>query len=96
MPGTHCSTQSDSKSKYSCCCVHLHSDPFSPRHIFYSATVNISAFFFSSVLLCPLVYSERKRWRESGEKDRQWGHPQQISTNDVSCRSAVSMPRLCA
>lgn len=102
----HIVQYSQAQRRYSCRCVHLHSNLFSPRtHLiqFDSATMNIfvaSSVFFSvllhSALLRLFVYSVRKRWRERGEKDRQWGHPQQISTNDVSCRGAVSMPRLWA
>lgn len=53
-------------------------------------------FLLQSALLCLFVYSERERWQECSEQERHWGHPQQISTNDVSCRGAVSMPCLCA
>lgn len=55
-----------------------------------SSFVRSRAFFplYSTVLSSACLFIVRGRGGENGtkkKKDRQWGHPQQISTNNVRC-----------
>lgn len=61
---------------------------FSSEQCFY--------FRLLSALLHLFVCDERERWFECAERDRRWGRLQQITTNDVSCHCAVSVPCLSA